>query len=685
MSIVDENRRRCELLVAPYDPVRGVGCYGERFRLDLSDMGTYYLPKEMEGMWVVELLGLYGSLAGAVRDGLGVKDKDGSYGSYLWYLLCEERYLYDFEFYAYCCDTIRDKQSGADVRFRLNRPQRLVLLPALEVPRREGRQILVQVLKARQMGFSTLVQMYMGWIQCVHRKNWNSVVCADDLTSAVNVRSIYDVSIGAMPPLGGVKLSIAPFAGTQNIKVIPERGCRITVGTAQRPETVRSQDVKMVHFSEVAFYPHTGSNDPSKLESSIISSIPNVPYTMVVRESTANGVGDYFHEQWERAKGGLSGYSAVFAPWYMMEIYRVELEGRYWSADGSELLSGGVEEFVGSLTEYERRIFGASDYCTLEHLNWRRWKLGTMSDVSKMTQEFPSDDVEAFLDSGSPVFNAEDVEALRGECSVPIAVGEVVGREEAGLALVDAGVRRGVLEELKFVEDEAVTRRVRGGELGAGMGRLSVWEYPDRSVAMRDRYVVSFDPQRGVSDSADYGVIKVFDRYWMSEGEVPSVVAMWWGRVDKDIAIWVAAQIAKWYCGAVLVVESNTYDSVVRDDDTEFIFDVIADYYGNLYARTDSERIREGLPIKYGFHTNKSSKPMVINHYKGLLRERGYVERDAGTLDEARVYEVKENGSMGAKVGKHDDRLMATAIGLYVCYELDVPRVINKRKTKRRV
>lgn len=70
-------------------------------------------------------------------------------------------------------------------------------------------------------------------------------------------------------------------------------------------------------------------------------------------------MGDYFHEQWERAKGGLSGYSAVFAPWYMMEIYRVELEGRYWSADGSELLSGGVEEFVGSLTEYERRIFGA--------------------------------------------------------------------------------------------------------------------------------------------------------------------------------------------------------------------------------------------------------------------------------------------------------------------------------------
>ena len=71
MNIVDENRRRCELLVAPYDPVRGVGCYGERFRLDLSDMGTYYLPKEMEGMWVVELLGLYGSLAGAVSEGLG--------------------------------------------------------------------------------------------------------------------------------------------------------------------------------------------------------------------------------------------------------------------------------------------------------------------------------------------------------------------------------------------------------------------------------------------------------------------------------------------------------------------------------------------------------------------------------------------------------------------------------------
>jgi len=68
---------------------------------------------------------------------------------------------------------------------------------------------------------------------------------------------------------------------------------------------------------------------------------------------------------------------------------------------------------------------------------------------------------------------------------------------------------------------------------------------------------------------------------------------------------------------------------------------------------------------------------MIITNYKGIIRERGYVERDEGTVDEALVFEEKENGKTGAKDGMHDDRIMATMIGLYVCYKMDLPAEIK--------
>ena len=174
-------------------------------------------------------------------------------------------------------------------------------------------------------------------------------------------------------------------------------------------------------------------------------------------------------------------------------------------------------------------------------------------------------------------------------------------------------------------------------------------------------------------------MIAVFDRYWMMYGGKPEIVAEWRGRVDKDIAIWIAAQIAKYYNNALLVVESNTYDSDSKEDDAEFIFDTIADYYTNLYSRTPADKIKEGVPLEYGFNTNKSTKPMIKDNYVTMLREKGYVERNGMALDEARIYEQKKNGRFGAKEGGHDDILMTRMIGCHICYELQTPAVIENR------
>jgi len=101
---------------------------------------------------------------------------------------------------------------------------------------------------------------------------------------------MYERAVEKMLPVNGLKYTIRNYKNTQNIKYVPESGCLITVGTAVEPDSVRSDDVKMAHLSEMAYYPNTENNNPELTEATITSSIPEEPYTLIGRETTANGM-----------------------------------------------------------------------------------------------------------------------------------------------------------------------------------------------------------------------------------------------------------------------------------------------------------------------------------------------------------------------------------------------------------
>jgi hypothetical protein len=679
---LSENAARNRAREAVYDPLTGEGCFGERVRVEITDFPApvLYLPKAMMCEEAVVRLVRHGSVRalfaaeGEAPDGEAVE-------SFL-VRFCELRYRYDFEYFAFVCIRIRDKLLSRDVPFLPNRGQRK-LIAHLERMRLAGLPIRITLLKARQWGGSTCVQIYMLWIQLIHRRNWNSLICAHTRDGAITIRSMYNRALGYLPPIAGVRHCLKSYAGTQNIREVPERGCLITVGTAENPDSVRSQDIKMAHFSEVALYPNTEANRSEHLDASVLGTIPAEPYTAVVRESTANGVGDYFHDQWQKSVKGDSAFEAVFVPWFLIDIYRKPFDGGYYRADGKRA-KGTAEDFVRSMNDYETVLFRNHPDCTLEALNWRRLKRAEAPGEAFMRQEFPSDAIEAFQDSGRPAFRSEDVEALRVQCRLPRAAGVMAGDGDPSFARLEPKKRKSILEHVRFVADaealegmKSATASVRAKMM---RDRLCVWEYPEAEPKMANRYVVAFDPQKGLSESADWGVIVVFDRYWMQYGGKPEVVAQWRGRVDKDIAVWVAAQVATWYNHALLVVESNTYDSSVREDDAEFVFDTVASHYGNLYSRTPADRIRAGIPAVYGFHTNRNTKPMILNNYVAILREKAYVERCEEALDEARTYEQRANGSFGAKKGNHDDMLMTRMIGLHICFnEMPAPCSVADR------
>lgn len=174
-------------------------------------------------------------------------------------------------------------------------------------------------------------------------------------------------------------------------------------------------------------------------------------------------------------------------------------------------------------------------------------------------------------------------------------------------------------------------------------GLFKVWEYP--SFRASHRYVVSVDVG-GRSNSADYSVISVIDRWWRTEGEGDVIVAQWRGHCRHDILAWKMAQIAKYYNDALLVVEANTYETKENDtegDHTEYILAQIGEAYTNMYAReAPQDVIKDGSATRWGFHTNTKTKNLIIDNLVTLIDEHGYIERDEDILVEFNAYNREE-------------------------------------------
>jgi hypothetical protein len=307
------------------------------------------------------------------------------------------RYYEDFELWCRECVTITDKLTGRPVPFTLNAPQRRVLA-VLEQQRHAHRPLRLILLKARQWGGSTLVQVYMAWMQLVRRTGWNSLICGHVKDASANIRGMYSRLLRDYP----IELktdnprdwTFVPYEKSQNMSHIPARDCRVTLASAQSPDGVRGGDYAMAHLSEVAFWGDDDWSTAEKIVRTIAGSIPMEPETLVVMESTANGEGNYFHAEWMRAVNGQSDKVAVFVPWHEIEIYSRPV------ADEERA------SLIASLDDYERSLMLDLNV-SLEHVAWYHDKRREYTSHYQMMAEYPSTAEEAFASSGQALFDVD--------------------------------------------------------------------------------------------------------------------------------------------------------------------------------------------------------------------------------------------------------------------------------------
>jgi len=408
-----------------------------------------------------------------------------------------DQLLADLELYASKLLWIVDKD-GRWVRFELKECQRRVLQAIARCIRR-GLPPRIVILKARQMGFSTLVQAIL--FRSVHLvPNYSALVIAHKTDST---KQLFEKSMRYYQKLPDRYRPPKRYMGKKELELTT--GSRLAVEVATE-DGGRGITANGVHLSEAAYFPNLGA-----VLQAVLGGVPKTENSLVVVESTPNGYNE-FRDLYVAAKSGQSDFEAVFVPWFEEPTYRMEIP-----------LSG--EE----LDERETELV-ALHGVDLHQLAWRRYVIRTElnGDKTKFEVEYPSDDIRCFTLTGDPVFDPEALEYYNN--MVPPA-------RPADL----------LPEPISIRLDEATARPV----IEQGYGELMVFTDTGEPVPRR-LYIVAADPSEGDKGS-DPSPIVVIDRHTLEP------VAVWDGRARPDHLARTAAAVAMWFNGALLTWEANNH------------------------------------------------------------------------------------------------------------------------------
>lgn len=214
---------------------------------------------------------------------------------------------------------VKDRETQIPVPFRFNAVQnKYYLMLEEQKPDFEGvRQI---VLKARQQGFSTFI-LAMFTVDFLLRPHSVSICISHRKDATEMLFKKVKEFISSFCDKQGI--STKDILGTETKSMIENKtnGSLFYILTAGAKVGGRGASARNIHFSEAAFYQDTEQITASEM---VVGTAQQVPQGrgMIFIESTANGEGNYYQAEWERAVRHESTYEPVFFGW--QEFYSEE-------------------------------------------------------------------------------------------------------------------------------------------------------------------------------------------------------------------------------------------------------------------------------------------------------------------------------------------------------------------------
>ena len=492
------------------------------------------------------------------------------------------------------CLKIKTK-SGTVVPFRLNDAQRKLYAVAKR-QQDAGKPVRLIILKARQLGFSTLTEGLI-FHACATRRNVNALIVAHREDATANLfrmsKLFYDELPAPVKPM--LRASNAQELVFENpSKLRSEREARpglrsrIRCATAGGRGIGRSDTLQCVHLSEYAFWPDGADGKASTL-AGILQAVPSLPGTMVVIESTANGFED-FKERWDAAVAGENDFEPVFFAWFENPDYSMPVvPGTEWTP--------------------EERDLKAAYQLTDEQLQWRRWCIANNcgGSLDMFRQEYPASPGEAFLHSGTGVFDNEQI-VLRLE-RLPGPAG------------------RGEFTDGEWTESET--------------GAITLYELPEEGVP----YVLGGDT---AGEGSDYFTAIVIDNV---SGRIAAKLRQKYSEPEYVRQI---CALGRFYNDALVAIETNfsTYP-VMKLQEME---------YPNQYSREREDTYTRQMRKSYGFRTDRQSRPRAIANLVEVFSSHPEWFTDRELLEEMLTFCYNEDHRPEALAGKHDDLVMGAAI-----------------------
>lgn len=295
----------------------------------------------------------------------------------------------DLEYY--CRRTLKIKPKVGPLEpFAFNAAQRY-LHERIERQRKILGKVRVIIVKGRQQGCSTYVAA-----RYYHRATRNlgqSVfILSHESQTTEKLFSIVERYHDNAPDVA------KPAAEVHNRRqlVFDKLGSDYSVGTAGNENVGRGGTLQLFHGSEVAFWTNT-----DQIQTGILQSVPDLPDTEIILESTANGMANMFYDLVVEAEEKRNDYEVIFIPWYWQTEYR-----RATPPDGNWELTAEEEEY--------RTLYSKDPYSKIEldkeQIYWMRAKISEFrGNKWKFYQEYPAYLQQAFQTSGDSLVLAEAV------------------------------------------------------------------------------------------------------------------------------------------------------------------------------------------------------------------------------------------------------------------------------------
>lgn len=449
------------------------------------------------------------------------------------------------------------------------------------------------ILKARKEGFSSLIEAI--WLHaCMFVSNERAVTLSHEMEST---KRHFDRVHYFLQNMGTFKKKFEVELDENNQKQIkfPESGSSYWIGTAGAKAFGRGDDITKLHCSEVAHY-----ENQEVLTSVLQACVPNA---WKVMETTANGVGEKFHQMWTESHDphSSSPWKGHFFSWFEDPMNRTELP----------------KDVTFRMTSPEQRM---ADRFKLEpeQVYWYRLKRAEMPEKEKMPQEYPSEPQEAFLSSGRHAFNLEKLAMKRERIrnNKPQFVGD----------LQNDG------QKVRFIDNDE--------------GYFKIWKMPRKGRS----YLVAADVGEGVPEG-DFSVGHVFDRSSWEQ------VATWRGRIDPGEFGRELVTIGTFYDFGVLAPELNNHGWATLEA-------IDAEQYPHVLKTTDLWGDKE--PLKRGFPTTEKTRALLITALRNCIEDDTSFINDPVTIGEMETFVQNEkSGKFEAQPGCHDDCVIPYGIGVY--------------------